>query len=135
MTSRPSPETMRKLDALKEAKRKWDHVYSLTEQFASKSSGQFQAPGQKGGSGIQSDIQALKGRLSRAARDVGQVLLGGGLGRLAEDANQVALLARRIGASQMGQLGTLRDMVAGVRSRIERAEKTVHSGEQEESEG
>ena len=108
MASKPSAKAQQKLDAIAEARRKWDRVYSLIELAATQKTGQDMY------------LQQIR----RAAQDVGRVFLNNGMGPLADGANQMALLVRRGGTLQ-AKLRSMREQVGVVRGGIERAEKAV----------
>lgn len=112
MGSKLSTKAQNKLSALEEATRKWDRVHSLVEQVASARSGQ----------------DMFLSQIGRAARDVNRLFMNNGLGPLADNANQLAMLVRR-GGSLTSKLRPMRDLVVAVRSGIERAEKAVLAAE------
>lgn len=99
-----------KLDTLAQARRKWDHVYSLVEQYASAKTGQ----------------EAFAGIISRAAADVSRLFMNNGWGVMADGANQVSMLAKRGGATATKFRG-LRELVTNVRAAMERQEKQIIS--------
>jgi hypothetical protein len=97
-----------KLDSLSQGRRKWDRVRSLVEQYASARSGQEQ----------------FAGMIQRAASDAGRLFMNNGWGVMADGANQVAMLAKRGGATTTKFRG-LREFVASVLAAMERQEKQI----------
>jgi hypothetical protein len=114
MASKLSAQAQQKLDALTEARRKWDRVHSLIELAATQKTGQDMY------------LQQIR----RTAQDVGRVFLNNGLGPLADGANEMALLSRRGGTIQ-SKIRAMREQVGVVRGGIERAEKAVIDEEKE----
>ena len=115
MASKLSAKAQQALDALLEAKRKVDRIHGLVEQYAT---------AKKGG-------DHFAGMISRAAKDVGRVFLNSGQGVMADHANQMAMLARRGGATQTKFRG-LREMVGALQGEIERAEKKIVADDEAE---
>jgi hypothetical protein len=97
-----------KLDALTVARRKFDHIHALVEQYG----------------GTQAGEDALLRSLARAAAEVGRVFMSNGYGILADHANQIATLARR-GVGKPTKLRTFRETIAAVRSAMDHAEKML----------
>jgi hypothetical protein len=97
-----------KLDMLTEARRKYDRIHSLVEQYGAATSGE----------------DALMSALSRTATDVGRLFMNNGLGIMADHSNQIAMLAKR-GVGKPMKLRTFRESVASVRAAIEHTEKTI----------
>ncbi|HKI95769.1 MAG TPA: hypothetical protein VJ992_10815 [Gemmatimonadales bacterium] len=97
-----------KLDALIGARRKWDRVRMLVEQYATARNGQEQ----------------YASMITRAARDVGRVFMNNGWGVMADGANQIGMLARRGGATTTKFRG-LREYVGSVYAAIDREEKKI----------
>ena len=100
------------------ARRKLDRIHGLVEQFASSSKGQDQ----------------LAIMIGRAALELGRLLLGRGLGMLADQANQLGMLARRGGTTQ-SKIRGMRDYVASMRPGLERAERAVYDKEAQAARG
>ena len=107
-----STKGQKKLDALDEARRKWDRIHSLVEMCGSQPTGQ----------------DMYLGQIRRAAQDVGRVFMNSGNGPLADQANQMVLATKRGGTVQT-KLRAMRELVVSVRGGIERAEKAVHDEE------
>lgn len=110
-----SSKAQQKLELLVQAQRKTDRLYSLVEQYAGASADHFAS------------------MISRAATELGRVLLNAGFGVMADHANQMAMLARRGGATQSKFRG-LRELVNHLNGELDRARKKVES-EDEEGEG
>lgn len=104
-----------KLDVIVQGRRKWDRVYSLVEQYASAKKGQ----------------DAYAGMISRAATDVNRLFMNNGWGVMADGANQVAMLAKRGGATASKFRG-LRELVSNVRAAMDRQEKQIVAEDQAE---
>jgi hypothetical protein len=107
-----SSTAQRKLDALDEARRKWDRIHSLVEMCGSQPTGQ----------------DMYLGQIRRAAQDVGRVFMSSGNGPLADQANQMALATKRGGTIQT-KLRAMRELVVAVRGGIERGEKAIYDEE------
>lgn len=103
-----SSSAQRALEALEEARRKWERVRSLVEQAAGARTGQ--------------DMYLTM--IWRAASDVNRVFMSVGQGTLADQANQMAMLVRRAG-QLTSKLGAMRELVVGVDAGIERAIRHV----------
>ena len=97
-----------KIDVLTEARRKFDRIHSLVEQYGATGKGD----------------DALLSPLTRAATDVGRLFMNNGYGIMADHANQIAMLAKR-GVGKQLKLRTFRESVASVRAAIEHAEKMI----------
>lgn len=104
-----SAGAMLKLDALSVARRKFDHIHALVEQYG-------------GARGAGED--ALLRSLARAATEVGRVFMNNGYGIMADHTNQIAMLAKR-GVGKPQKLRTFRETIAAVRSAMDHAEKML----------
>jgi len=113
-----SSKAQRKLEALDEARRKWDRIHSLVELCGSQAAGQ----------------DMYLGQIRRAAQDVGRVFMNSGNGPLADQANQLVLATKRGGTLQT-KMRPMRELVASGRGGMERAVKAVHDEERKSSEG
>lgn len=102
-----SSTTMRKVEGLEEARRKWDHVKSLVEQAA----------------GHKADMSVMK-RIGRTAADVGRVLDGAGYGALSQSVAQLGMIVRRTTTNQ-AKIRTMRELVAAVKTGIEQADRAL----------
>jgi hypothetical protein len=114
MTGKLSANAQQELDAIAMARRKLDRIHGLVEQFAVASKGQDQ----------------LAISIGRAALELGRLLLGQGFGVIADQANQLGMLARRGGTTQTKIRG-MRDYVASLRPALERAERSVYDKEKQ----
>ncbi|MFQ5551256.1 MAG: hypothetical protein ACE5FJ_08475 [Gemmatimonadales bacterium] len=112
MAKKFSAGARRKLDVLEEASRKMDRVHSLVEQYAAA----------KGGA------DHLLMSMAHASKTLARLLLIGGFGAIADTLNGIATLARR-GGSQQTKARNLRELVASGQAAIERAVKSVMTGE------
>lgn len=110
MVHKLSAGAQQELEVIGQARRKLDRVYGLIEQFAV-----AKGPGQ----------DQMASMISRAALEMGRALLQQGLGVMADQANQLGMLARRGGGPNM-KLRGMRDYVAQMRPALERAEKAVY---------
>lgn len=97
-----------KLDVLTEARRKFDHIHSLVEQYGAAKTGE----------------DALMSALARAATNVGRVFMNNGYGLMADHSNQIAMLAKR-GVGKQLKLRTFREAIASVRTAIDHTEKMI----------
>ena len=111
-----SSKAQRKLDALDEARRKWDRIHSLVKLCGSQASGH----------------DMYLGQIRRAAQDVGRVFMNSGNGPLADQANQMVLVTKRGGTVQTKMRG-MRELVVSVRGGIERGEKAIYDEERRDS--
>lgn len=112
-----SSTAMRKLEGLEEARRKWDHVRSLVEHAA----------------GSKADMVLLK-RIGRTAADVGRVLDEAGYGAISQTVADLGMVVRRTTANQ-AKIGTMRELVAAVRTGISQAELNLEKETQQASRG
>ena len=104
---RLSSTTMRKVEGLEEARRKWDHVRSLVERAA----------GQK------ADMALMKS-IGRTARDVGRVLDECGYGSISQTIGELEMMVRRTTTNQ-AKIRNMRELVAAVRNGINQAERNL----------
>jgi hypothetical protein len=111
--SRLSSTALRKLEGLEEARRKWDHVRSMVEQAA----------------GHKADMALLQ-RIGRTAADVGRVLDEAGYGAMSQSVAQLGMIVRRTTTSQ-SKIGTMRELVAAVRTGIDQAERNLEKEAQQ----
>ena len=102
-----SSTSMRKIDGLEEARRKWDHVKSLVEQAA----------------GQNADLTVMK-RIGRTTAEVGRALDGAGYGAISQSVAQLGMIVRRTTTNQ-AKIRTMRELVAAVRTAIDRAERAL----------
>lgn len=116
MGDKLSAKAQQRLDMLIQCRRKLDRIHGLVEQYAT---------ARKGG-------DSFAPLISRAAAETGRLLLGNGFGVMADHANQMAMLARRGGATQSKFRG-LRELVVHLRSELDRAEKAVTSDDAEDT--
>jgi hypothetical protein len=98
------------LEVITQARRKLERLHNLTEQFAVAKAGPSQ--------------DSVASLISRASLELGRSLLQVGLGVLADQANQMGMLARRGGGPQ-AKLRAMRDYVAQMRPGLDRAEKSI----------
>jgi hypothetical protein len=118
MVGKLSIAAQQELEAIVMARRKLDRIHGLVEQFAMSPKGQDQ----------------LAIMVGRAALELGRLLLGRGLGVIADQANQLGMLARRGGTTQTKIRG-MKDYVASLRPALERAERAVYDKEAQEAHG
>ena len=98
------------LEVITQARRKLERLHNLTEQFAVAKAGPSQ--------------DSVASLISRASLELGRSLLQVGLGVLADQANQMGMLARRGGGPQT-KLRGMRDYVAQMRPGLDRAERLI----------
>ncbi len=116
MGSKLSSKALRILEALEEARRKWDRVHSLVEKVAVARTSQ----------------DMFLSQISRAAAEVNRLFMSNGLGPLADTANQLSMLVRR-GGSMQSKVRSMREMVVSVRNGMERAQRAVRTAEAQAS--
>jgi hypothetical protein len=112
MADKVSAGAQLQLDVLVQARRKLDRLHTLVEQFSMAKPGPSQ--------------DSVGAQVSRTALELGRALLQNGMGVLADQANQLGMLARRGGGPNL-KLRGMRDYVAQIRPGLERAEKSVHT--------
>jgi tRNA nucleotidyltransferase (CCA-adding enzyme) len=117
MGTKLSAKAQQKLDVLTEARRKWDRVHSLVEQYSSANTGE----------------DAFLSQIYRTATEVARIFMNQGYGVMADSANQLAMLAKR-GSSKQTKLRAMRELVVSVKAAIEHAEKMVAQEDAKESE-
>jgi hypothetical protein len=110
-----SAKAQLKIDVLTEARRKFDRIHSLVEQYAGTSHGEdtFLSP------------------LARTATEVARLFMNNGYGIMADQANQIAMLAKR-GVGKQTKLRTLRELIVSVRQAMDHAEKMIIEEEKAE---
>jgi hypothetical protein len=107
------------LEVITMARRKLDRLHTLVEQFAVAKAGPSQ--------------DSMAAQVSRTALELGRALLQNGMGVLADQANQMGMLARR-GGGPGAKLRGMRDYVAQMRPGLDRAEKAVMQKDAESGE-
>jgi hypothetical protein len=112
MAQRLSTTAVLKLEALEEAKRKWDRVHGLLEQAATQ-------VGTRG--------HFLR-QCRRASQEVSRVLDGSGFRGLADTVDQMEFVIKRPGSFH-ARLGTLREVISSVYKGIESAERAVRDAD------
>lgn len=97
-----------KMDVFTQARRKFDRIHALVEQY--------------GGTGKGED--AFLSPISRAATEVARLFMQNGYGIMADHSNQIGMLAKR-GAGKQTKLRTFRELIASVRQAMDHAEKML----------
>lgn len=110
-----SAKAQLKIDVLTEARRKFDRIHALVEQYAGTSHGE----------------DAFLSPLARTATDVARLFMNNGYGIMADQANQIAMLAKR-GVGKQTKLRTFRELIASVRQAMDHAEKMIIEEEKAE---
>jgi hypothetical protein len=108
MGTKLSSKGLKKMEIIEQARRKWDRVHGLVEQYGSTSSGE----------------DMFLGQISRAATDVSRLFMNAGYGVMADSANQLSMLAKR-GVGKQMKIRAMRDFVVSVKSAMERQEKII----------
>ena len=111
MADKLSAKALTRLGVLEEARRRWDHVYSLVERVVSAKEGH----------------EHLISQISRASQDVGRILAENGLVVIAENVDQIAALIRQGGPVER-KFGRMRELVGTVRTGMEQAERVTKKG-------
>jgi hypothetical protein len=97
-----------KMDVFTQARRKFDRIHALVEQYAGTSKGE----------------DALLSPISRTATEVARLFMQNGYGIMADQTNQIGMLAKR-GAGKQTKLRTFRELVNSVRQAMDHAEKMI----------
>ncbi len=97
-----------KIDVLTQARRKFDRIHSLVEQYGGTSKGD----------------DAFMSPLSRTATEVARLFMQNGYGIMADHSNQIGMLAKR-GAGKQTKVRTFRELIVSVRQAIDHAEKVI----------
>ncbi|MBI2074020.1 MAG: hypothetical protein HYW52_12215 [Gemmatimonadetes bacterium] len=97
-----------KIDVLTQARRKFDRLHALVEQYAGTSKGEdsFLSP------------------ISRTATEVGRLFMQNGYGIMADHSNQIGMLAKR-GVGKQTKLRAFRELMVSVRAALDHAEKMI----------
>jgi hypothetical protein len=103
-----SSKAQKKMDTIYEARRKWDRVHGLVEQYTSQKVGE----------------DMFLGQIARASVEVGRVFMNSGYGVMADHANQLAMLAKR-GVGKTMKARAMREIVTAVKAAMERQEKAI----------
>jgi len=103
-----SAKAQLKIEVLAEARRKLDRIHSLVEQYAGTGHGE----------------DAFLGPMARTATEVARLVMNNGYGVMADQANQIAMLAKR-GTGKQTKVRTLRELVVSVRQAMDHAEKMI----------
>jgi hypothetical protein len=118
MTSKLSSKAQKKLDVISQARRKWDRIHGLVEQYATQKVGE----------------DMFLGQISRASVEVSRVFMNSGYGVMADQANQLAMLARR-GTGKPMKTRAMRDYISAVKAAMERQEKIILEEDAKEAHG
>lgn len=113
-----STKAQLKIDMLQTARRKFDRIHSLVEQYAGTTKGD----------------DAMMGPLARTATEVARMFMNSGYGIMADHSNQIAMMAKR-GVGKVTKLRAFRESVASVRSAMDHAEKMVIEDDKAEHAG
>jgi hypothetical protein len=106
------------IDMLQSARRKFDRIHSLVEQYA----------------GLRKGDDAMMGPIARTATEVARMFMNNGYGIMADHSNQIAMMAKR-GAGKVTKLRAFRESVASVRAAMDHAEKmTIEEDKAEHAE-
>lgn len=108
MGTKLSSKALKKLDTILEARRKWDRVHGLVEQYAAQKVGE--------------DMYLVQ--IARASVEVARVFMNSGYGVMADQANQLGMLAKR-GVGKQMKTRAMRDFVSAVKAAMERQEKMI----------
>ena len=103
-----SAKAQLKLDMFMIARRKYDRIHSLVEQYA----------------GLKKGDEAMMGPLSRTATEVARMFMNNGYGIMADQTNQIGMLAKRA-VPKPSRLRSFRELVASVRAAMDHAEKMI----------
>lgn len=97
-----------KLDVFTTARRKFERIHSLVEQYGGTNKGD----------------DAFLGPISRTATEVARMFMQNGYGIMADHSNQIGMLAKR-GVAKQAKLRTFRESIASVRAAMDHAEKMI----------
>jgi len=103
-----SAKAQLKLDMFMMARRKYDRIYSLVEQY----------------SGLTKGDDAMMGPIARTATEVARMFMNNGYGIMADQTNQIAMLAKRA-VPKPSRLRTFRELVSSVRAAMDHAERVI----------
>src|SRR5574341_1282107 len=103
-----SAKAQLKIDMIQTARRKFDRIHSLVEQYASMKKGE----------------DSMMSPISHTATEVARLFMNNGMGIMADQSNQIGMMAKR-GAGKVTKLRTFRELIASVRAAMEHAEKMV----------
>ena len=98
--------------ALEEVRRKWDHVYALVKQAQARS-----------------DIVLMR-QINRSAAAVARVLSESGFGGVSASVAELEVMTRRTKADP-SKLRTMLELVVGVRSLLDQAERKLYKDAEE----
>lgn len=113
-----SAKAQLKLDMFTMQRRKYDRIHSLVEQYG----------------GLKKGDDAMMGPISRTATEVARTFMNNGYGIMADQSNQIAMLAKRA-VPKPSRLRTFRELVASVRAAMDHAEKMVIEEDKAEQPG
>ncbi len=103
-----SAKAQLKIDVIVQARRKFDRLHALVEQYA--------------GTGKGDD--AFMSPINHTATDVARLFMNNGYGIMADQTNQIGMLAKR-SASKPSRVRTFRELVNSVRQAMDHAEKMI----------
>ena len=104
-----------KIEVIVTARRKYDRLHSLVEQYA----------------GMKKGDDAMMSPISHTATDVARIFMNNGYGIMADQSNQIGMLAKR-GVGKQTKLRTFRELINSVRQAMDHAEKMVMEEEKAE---
>lgn len=97
-----------KIDVLTQARRKYDRIHGLVEQYAGTAKGD----------------DAFLGPITRTATEVARLLMQNGYGIMADHSNQIGMMAKR-GTGKQTKVRTFRELISSVRQALDHAEKMI----------
>lgn len=103
-----SAKAQLKIDVIVTARRKYDRLHSLVEQYG----------------GMKKGEDSMMSPISHAATDVARIFMNNGYGIMADQSNQIGMLAKR-GVGKQTKLRTFRELINAVRQAMDHAEKMV----------
>lgn len=103
-----SAKAQLKIDMFQTARRKYERIYSLVEQYA----------------GLRKGEDAMMGPIARTATEVARMFMNNGYGIMADQTNQISMLAKRA-VPKANRLRTFRELVSSVRAAMDHAEKMI----------
>ncbi|HEX9579475.1 MAG TPA: hypothetical protein VF970_00080 [Gemmatimonadales bacterium] len=118
MGSKLSSKGLKKMDVIDQARRRWDRVHGLVEQYATQKVGE----------------DMYLGQIARASVEVSRGFMNAGWGVMADTANQLAMLAKR-GLGKQMKVRAMRDFVSSLKAAMERQEKMIVEEDKPDTDG
>ncbi len=116
---------------LEEARRKWDHVHALVEELEMRRSTQSVSVRAKSAV-MEGHVERLQRSVRRASSDLSTLLAERGFALLAEDVQQMTVLARGAGVLHRAKVIRMKEVIAVIYDALDFAQRKVIEDDKDE---